>query len=282
MKIIDVINKMKAYHKGEVRGIAINDTTTRDKILYGDPEQECTGIVTTCWASVDVIKQAHEFGANLIISHEALFWNRGDKTDWLLEQENKTFLEKKKLLDEAGIVVWRDHDYIHSGIPVDGSYVDGIFYGVMEEIGWEKYLIDDLARPMTFQLPEQTAEEVGKELIEKFGLNGIKVIGNLDTKVSKSAICLHIMGDFDNQVISRVDKENIDLLICMELTDYTLSEYVRDSGMLNIPKVILAVGHFNTEEPGMKYMVNYIPEAIGEPIPCKFIKSGDMYNYITK
>ena len=42
-------------------------------MLYGNVDQECTGIVTSCWASVDVIKYVIEKGANLIISHEALF-----------------------------------------------------------------------------------------------------------------------------------------------------------------------------------------------------------------
>lgn len=53
----------------------------------------------------------------------------------------------------------------------------------------------------------------------------------------------------------------------MELIDFTVSEYIRDSAMLGMPKAILAVGHFNTEEPGMEYMVHYIPEALSEAIP---------------
>ena len=138
MKISEVIQKMKDYHRGTVNGVAIDESTTRDKILFGNPDQECTGIVTTCYASVEVIRKARQLNANLIISHEALFWNHGDHTDWLEETENKTYLEKKKLLEEGNLVVWRDHDYIHSGIPVHGEYVDGIFYGVMKNAGMGK------------------------------------------------------------------------------------------------------------------------------------------------
>jgi len=67
MKIIEVIDKVKAYTKGEYQGKKIDDNTTRDKILYGDSSQTCTGIVTTIYASVDVIKKAHELNANMII-----------------------------------------------------------------------------------------------------------------------------------------------------------------------------------------------------------------------
>ena len=279
MQIQKVIDKLKAYHKGEWEGKQIDEETTRDKVLYGNPYQECTGIVTTCWATIDVIKKAALQGANLIIAHEALFWNHGDHTDWLQEEENSTFLAKKKLLDETGIVVWRDHDYIHSGIPMNGGYVDGIFHGVMVTLGWEKYLSCDPARPMIFELPETPVKEIGRLIMEKFHLTGLKMLGNTEAKVRKVAIASHILGG-DNDMITRIDQENIDLLISMELIDFTVSEYIRDSAMLGMPKAILAVGHFNTEEPGMEYMVHYIPEALGEAIPCRYIQSGDMYEFM--
>ena len=60
MLISEVIEQVKHYCKGSWMGIKIDDEKTRDKILYGDPNQECTGIVTTIYASVDVIKKAHE------------------------------------------------------------------------------------------------------------------------------------------------------------------------------------------------------------------------------
>lgn len=281
MKISEIITKIKNYHQGIVHGQPIDETKTRDKVLFGNTNQECSGIVTTCYASVDVIKKAIELGANFIICHEALFWYRGDFTDWLEEQGNKTYLEKKKLLEEHHMVVWRNHDYIHSGIPMkDGTYVDGIFHGVMKELGWENYLACDPTRPMIFEIPERSAEEIGHEWIEKFHLNGIKALGNLQTKVKKIAIMSHIMGEIDKEIIRQMDQENIDCIITMELIDYTVSEYVRDSAMLGIDKAILAIGHFNVEEPGMKYMLEYLDDAIEEHIEAHFVPSTDMYQFI--
>ena len=85
MQISQMIENIKKYHKGYG---TIDEATTRDQILYGDANQECTGVVTTCWASVDVIRFAIEKGANFIIWHDALFWNHGDHTDWLEESKN--------------------------------------------------------------------------------------------------------------------------------------------------------------------------------------------------
>lgn len=279
MKISEVIQKMKQYHKSD----GIQEETTRDQVLYGNADQECTGIVTTCWANIDVIRQARAKGANLIICHEALFWNHGDKIDWLLEKDNQIFLQKQQLLDETGIVVWRDHDHIHGGIPIgNGTYSDGIFYGFAKMLGWTDYIISDIKNPLLFELPETTAAQVAKQMLQTFQLEGTKIIGNPDAIVKKVYICAHVMGRGDSDLITKVDQEDIDLLISLELIDYTLSEYIRDASMLKSQKAIIALGHFNAEEPGMEYMISYLPEAIGEAIPCTYIQSGDMYHYITK
>lgn len=60
MQISQMIENIKKYHKGYG---TIDEATTRDQIPYGDANQECTGVVTTCWASVDVIGFAIEKGA---------------------------------------------------------------------------------------------------------------------------------------------------------------------------------------------------------------------------
>lgn len=278
MKIGEVIEVIKKYHRGtDVDGNAIDDNTTRDKILYGNKDNECTGIVTTCFASVEVIIKAAQIGANLIICHEALFWNHGDHTDWL--KDNKTFNLKKELLDKTGITVWRNHDYVHSGIPYKGGWTDGIFYGFAVEAGWEKYIVNNVEKPVFYEIEPVKASDLAKFFIDKFDLEGIKIVGNKDTVVKKIWISGHVMG-MDNEKISKTDRENIDCIIALELIDFTISEYIRDSSQLNKDKVIMTMGHFNLEEPGMKYMVNYLKDLFD--IPVTFIKSGDSYSYVVK
>ena len=282
MQIQKVIDKLKAYHKGEWEGKQIDEETTRDKVLYGNPYQECTGIVTTCWATIDVIKKAALQGANLIIAHEALFWNHGDHTDWLQEEENSTFLAKKKLLDETGIVVWRNHDYIHSGIPLkDGSFTDGIFYGVASKLGWIPYITKAVHNPMSFTIPKTTVQELADFLIQRLRLNGVKIIGNKNSIVERVRIPFHVLGDA-RDTIQEADREDINCFLTMEIVDFTLAEYIRDSSMLGMDRAIIGMGHFNLEEPGMEYMTTYLPAAIQADIPCSYIQSGDMYAYITK
>lgn len=278
MKIYEVIERIKKYHRGFGQ---IDETATRDRILYGNADRECTGIVTTCWANADVIRKAHDAGANLIICHEALFWNHGDNMEWLENAQNRTFLRKSKLLDEAGIVVWRDHDYIHSGIPVDGMYVDGILYGLAKKLGWETNIVDRAAEfgTMMFHFPGISVKKAAETFVSSLGLNGIRIIGDPNMVVKKIWICGHILGK-DNGLISKMDEEDIDLAIALEMVDFTAAEYMYDSMLLGLNKAVMTAGHFNTEEPGMEYMLSYLPEIV-EGIPCLFIPSGDMYLYQT-
>lgn len=82
MLISEVIQHVKDFSTGiDFGGFTekpIDDATTRDQVLYGATDAECTGIVTCIWPTADIIRRARELGANLIISHEALFWNHGD------------------------------------------------------------------------------------------------------------------------------------------------------------------------------------------------------------
>lgn len=283
MLISEVIQNVKDYHKGEINGKPIDEKTTRDKILYGCSDKECSGIVVTCWATVDVIREAIQKGANLIICHEALFWNHGDHTEWLEKEKNTTFLKKKALLDEYGIVVWRDHDYIHSGTPMkDGSYKDGIFYGVANKLGWVDFIDEnDSFKNLHYTIPETTTEELAQYLIRKFNLNGVKILGNKDSKVRKVRIPFHVFGDV-NDLITEVDQDDIDCLLTMELIDFTLAEYIRDSSMLDLNKSIIGMGHFNLEEPGMEYMIEYLPDIVEKDMPIWYVQSGDNYEYIIK
>lgn len=277
MLMSEVIDGVKAYCGHDWCG-PIYDDTTRDQVLWGPVDVECTGIVTTCFASADVIRQAHARGANLIICHEALFWNHGDHTCWLAG--NKTFAAKRALLEECGITVWRLHDHIHSGIPEDGRLVDGIFMGLADKLGWRDYVRGDTACPMEFEIPETSAGELARFLVGRLGLAGTRIVGDADARVRTVLVPMHLIGQFDNATTARMDS-GFDCLVAMEATDFTTSEYVRDSAQLGLGKAMICIGHFNVEEPGMEYMLRWLPRAIGAGVPASFVASGDPWTYVT-
>lgn len=280
MRIREWIERMKQNSGQEWNGSPILKETTRDQILYGDADQECTGIATTCYASVQVIEKAASAGCNLIVAHEALFWNHGDHTDWL--QNNTAFLEKKALLDRFHICVWRMHDYIHAGLPVEGRYVDGIFGGMSALLGWNEFLAGgSRSMPQYFEIPEMTVQDMARLLNEKFRLRGVRLIGNPKCRIKKVYVPLHIMGrPSDNDLITRINDDDINCLITLEMVDFTVCEYMRDAAMLGEDRCIFALGHFNMEEIGMEYYAGYLRENLVDSVPVHFIQSGDAYSYI--
>ena len=265
MTIQDVIDKIIAYHP------PLNKDVTCDGFKCGNPQDEVTGIVTTCNASVEVIRQAAKLGANLILCHEPVFYMHYDPYDWL-QGKNEVFDEKLKLCNDHGIAIWREHDHIHNHKP------DGIRYGLMKELGWEDYLVGDPDMPIHFCLPETTVRDLAIFLKNKTGVNGVRVVGNMDAKVRTCVVCGHIVDRKD--LTELLNRDDIDVLIPGEICDFTTIAYARDAGQLGKKKAVICMGHFNSEELGMKYAAKWVQELVGDAVPVQFVSSGDLYQYI--
>lgn len=284
MRISEVIAAVKGYCLGisPWTGEPIEETTTRDKVTYGTTDRDCTGIVTCIWPTADVIRQAMNHGANLIISHEALFWNHGDHQDVI--GGTRAYDEKKSLLDAWGGTVWRCHDYIHSGVPIDGgAMVDGIFYGFVKKMGWQDRRVGDVVRCRDFEIPLTSGVELARQIVRNLGLNGTRITGDSAAPVQRVHIPNHVIGDpaSDTHEINFADGEGVDALVTMEFIDFTTCEYIRDAGMLGEGKCAITVGHFNLEEPGMELMAEWLPKALGtSEVPVSFVPMGDTYQYV--
>ena len=106
---------------------------TVDVFKTGNPETPVTGIVTTMFATMDILKQAVAMGCNLIITHEPTFYNHLDDTAALVGTHNPVYTEKRKFIEDHNLVIWRFHDHIHMMKP------DEIIAGVVHRLGWDKY-----------------------------------------------------------------------------------------------------------------------------------------------
>lgn len=280
MIISEVIEKIKRRH-------APYHPDTCDTVKVGDDSQECTGIVTTCFASVEVIRKAAEIGANLVICHEPLFYSHEDRQDWL--QGDAVYEKKAKLLKDTNIVVWRDHDGLHGGTPSrKRAHTDMIFDGIMKELGWEDYCIGFPLKPLAYEIPPQTAGELVAALMSQMNLTGARIVGDPNTLVRRVLFCEHIRGDNhmgvepDCNVIKEVADGEYDALIPLEIVDWSLSAYVRDSAQLGMSKVIIELGHFNVEELAMRHMQKWLTDLLDGEIPVHFIQSGDSFTYLLK
>src|SRR5471030_118357 len=86
--------------------------STVDTLKAGNRDMVVSGIVTTMFPTVDVIRKTIALGANFIICHEPTFYNHVDDVTWL--QNDEVYQFKADLLKKHNIAIWRNHDYIHS------------------------------------------------------------------------------------------------------------------------------------------------------------------------
>lgn len=278
MTIQQIITKLEQWH-----GAVDDPAHTLDSVKCGDPNQECTGIAVTCYISMNVIRQARAQNINFIITHEPTFYSDAEtQADYL--EGDPVFREKWELLQASNIVVWRDHDHIHGpGGPAATVHEvpDYIYIGIMKELNWEPYAYGEMTKPLWYRLPETTVEALAQELMKKLNLTGLRIVGNRDAKVSTVHICEHILGiHHDSKAIRNAGQA--DVLIPLEIVDWTLSEYIRDAAQQGRNKAILEMGHFNFEEIGMKHMVQWLPKVIGREIPVTYLQSGDSFSYLLR
>lgn len=235
-----------------------------DVIKAGDPQTSVTGIVTTMFATMDVLKKAVALKSNLIICHEPVFYNHRDETKQF--ENDPVFLEKKKYIDDNKLVVWRFHDYIHRIKP------DAIDYGMTLKLGWQNYVADQSYN--RFVVPETTLEELVKTLKKVFPENAFNVIGAPVMKLTKVAFSAGAPGSSAH--FSLLEDNNVDVVIAGEVPQWETYEYVRDAVSQGRKKAIIFLGHINSEEPGMEYCAQWLKGFIKD-VPVQFVESGSSY-----
>ena len=284
MTIAEVINRVLDYHP------TLPNNKGCDDYKCGNPNDECTGIVTALTPNIAVIRRAIELGANLIFVHEPTFYTSEDGPGWFEGFPNSVYEEKRRLLDEHGITVWRDHDHMHFHNP------DSIFTGVLKYLGWEACAETKKSDSSFFShflvtLPQAvTLGQLCDHLMERIGMNGVRFIGDAESPIRRVALVGHLYPmpapapeggrpvEYSVQIIRELE-EGFDAIIPGETIDWTVLSYVRDASLLGRNKAMISLGHFNWEELGMKYARDWLRELVGEALPVEYVPSGDMYQH---
>lgn len=254
-------------------GVRLPEDQTCDILVSGSKDMEVTGIVTTFMATVDVIREAASRGANLIITHEPTWFTGADQTDWL--QDDPVYLEKKKLLEEHGIAIWRFHDHMHLAKP------DRIYEGLNKELGWEQHYRNDGTFSHIYEIEKKSLAELAEFFKSKLGMDVIRIVGKPDMECAKVGILvgggsLGLGKEYMPMEFMR--QHDLDVVVCGEITEWTLCAYVNDAQMLGMNKAMIVLGHERSEEWGMKHMAEWLQDLV-EP-PVIFIDSREPFLYV--
>jgi len=247
---------------------------TCDQLIEGRWEYQVTGVVTTFMATVDVIRRTVDMGCNLIITHEPTYFTGLDQTDWL--KSDPVYQRKKALIDANQISIWRYHDHMHIG------KTDLIYAGLLKYLGWENYLDTNFPLPHCYSIPSTSLAALVGFLKKILGMKVIRVIGDLEMKCSQVGILVGggSLGLGQEEMPAKLmNDQQLDVMLCGEITEWTLSAYVRDAAALGFNKAMIIVGHERSEEPGMKDLANRLQPLLGE-IPVHFSGSGEPFVYL--
>jgi putative NIF3 family GTP cyclohydrolase 1 type 2 len=242
-------------------------TETVDTIKAGDPSQPVTGIITTFLASQAVLQKAVELGANFVITHEPTFYNHLDNVDWL--SGDPIYSAKRTFIEANHLVVWRFHDNLHTNRP------DPTVAGISETLGWSNYA--DPGNAEIFHLPPVSFKELVQTVKSRLGIRTLRTIGNPQAKCRKVGILVGAWGGTNQMLLWR--KEDLDALIVGETPEWETVEYARDATIQGRGKGLIVTGHANSEEPGMRWLVNWLrPKLPG--IPIQHVPVGDPFEFV--
>lgn len=232
----------------------VDKSNTVDKIIIGDPQKEINKILVAWTSNLRAINAAIAGGYDMLITHEPTFWFHAHEVTQL-EQMDKDFakkqtgLAKKKLIEESGLVIARNHD-VWDRMPE---------YGV--PWSWARFL------------------ELGTQPV-RTGLEGFQhrydiapiTLGELARKIASKTNqlgepYLQLIGD-ENQLISKIGIGtgcvcNISVFIEMGCDVAVVCDdgncYWADlTFAVDAGQPIIRVYHGTSEEPGMISLAAYI------------------------
>lgn len=234
---------------------------TVDTIKVGSRDAVVTGVVTTMFTTLEIIRKAIDLKANLIIPHEPTFFSGQDETDYL--QDDPVFRAKYDLMKENGISLWRNHDYVHR------MQDDGVRIGVVGDLGWNEYY---QANSPILDIPKSSLRDLIHHIKSQLGVPAMRYVGNLDQICAKVLLLPGAVGG--RRQIESIMKEKPDVLVCGESNEWETPEYVRAANEIGIKLSMIEIGHSASEEGGSEFLKSWLNEHM-PGLPVHHIPSGN-------
>jgi putative NIF3 family GTP cyclohydrolase 1 type 2 len=241
---------------------------TLDTFKSGDESAIVRGIATTFMATLPVLRQAVEAGANLVITHEPSYYNHLDETAWL--ENDPVYAAKRKFLDEHGLIVWRFHDGWHLVRP------DGILLGEERRLGWAEWKVAGEER--VYRLPEQTVKSLATHCKKSVGADWVRVAGNPEALCRTVGLLPGAVGG--RAQIQMLMRPEVDAIVCGESPEWETCEYVRDATAAGLNKAMIVLGHANSEEAGMAYFAEWLQKRVPAHLPVTHLVAGDPFRFV--
>jgi putative NIF3 family GTP cyclohydrolase 1 type 2 len=159
---------------------------------------------------------------------------------------------------------------------------DLIYSGLLETLGWTDYLEKNIPQPHCYRIPPTTVSALVELFKRTLGMQVIQIVGDSDMTCSRVGILVGggSLGLGDEIMPAKLmNDEKLDVIVCGEITEWTLTAYVRDAAALGFNKALIIVGHERSEEPGMKELATRLQPLL-KGIPVRFMDAGEPFIYL--
>lgn len=229
-----------------------------DGFKIGDPGIAVKGVAVTFQPTLTVLQRSRDSGLNLVISHEASFWEGFDAPQ--IMPRNPLRLAKEAFVRDNGMVIWRIHDHLHRMSP------DPVFAALLRRLGWPAESNGGLP---TVQVPETRLDHLVRHVQNTLETANVTVVGDPKMPVRRIGFGAHVL----STVLPAA--KSCDVVIVGETSEFDTFEYFRDANTLGTRKALIRVAHERFEEWGMEDFATWLRPAAG--VPVEWIPTGDPF-----
>lgn len=265
---------------------------TVDGLKIGDPSAVVTGIVTTAMASLAVLRQAVEAGANVVVSSQPTFYAKVDARTPPVPRgpgggppgggpaggpppatpppapaapADPVFAAKNAFIDTHKLVVVRLYDHWKLREP------DPQAIGLAQAMGWTTPQAGADAR--RYDIPATTVAALVASLGKNLRVNGgLRIVGDPTTSVRRIGL---LPGSTPIQAALKLLPE-VDAVVAGEVREWESVEYARDVVAAGRRKALILVGRVLSEDPGMRVCADWL-KTVAPGVPVRHIAVGDLY-----
>ncbi|WP_341282260.1 Nif3-like dinuclear metal center hexameric protein [Paenibacillus sp. FSL H8-0537] len=239
--------------------------STVDRLLFGQEHTVVKGIVTAFSASQFIIERASALGANLIVSHEGIFYSHHKAGDW---HRNDAVVEAKAAaIEQADVGIFRFHDYMHRYQP------DPVMIGLLRKLGW--VAAEMQATGAIVDIPAMQLGDVAEYLKSRLHIPYVRVAGESTMMCKRVGVLVGYSGG-GSSAIPLLQQENVDLIIAGEGPEWETPEYIRDALHQGHSKALIMLGHAESEAPGMEYLAEWLTEKYPK-LPVYFLADDPVF-----
>lgn len=241
-------------------------TNTGDICIAGSPDKEASKVAVAMFATPTVIRQAAQWGADLLIVHEPVYNNATNGIS-----TNRQDQEKKALIDATGMTVWRYHDHPHYTTP------DIIAVGQLRRLGLSgKLECTDMFDLVRMELDTPISPIALATMIEeRFHIQRVRICGVTDEPCTRVSFMFGAPG---GGAIKEMDREQTEIVVAGEVAEWCTAQYAKDAAELGHKKSLLILGHIGSERDGMEYTADLLKEKAPQ-LEVKYFECGEAYTY---